>query len=88
VTQIESDLEDSLRAVEAASVQGAKRIQELAAAGQILAHRITIAIAVALLSAILATVAIVPALIHRNYSLTISTAGEVLGKIGDSRKFY
>ena len=60
------DLEDSLRALEAASEQGAKRIQELAAAGPILAHRITIAIAVALLSTILATVAIVPALIYRN----------------------
>jgi hypothetical protein len=65
VTEIERDLRDSLRALEAASEQGAKRIQELAAAGQILSRRITIALAVAFFSAILAIGAVVLALIYR-----------------------
>jgi hypothetical protein len=57
-------LEDSLRELEAASEQGAKRIQELAAADSRAQnyHRNCRGIALNFL----ATVAIVPALIYRN----------------------
>jgi hypothetical protein len=66
VTEIEADLRDSLRAVEATSEQAAKRIQELAAAGQILTRRITLALVVALFSAAIAIVAVAVALIYHS----------------------
>src|ERR1043166_2372941 len=65
LAEIESDLRDSLEAVETTSEQLAKRIQELGEAGQILTARIRVAIIIALFSAFVALVAVIIALFYR-----------------------